>query len=423
MHEGASRTGQLHKVAAIWICQPDLMFQFLLDMTGDYQNILVCPLPIGHFTVRALTARAHESLISFYEPSCRCRTHPAESAVADGSIRLPLVYSCHDLVGAASLSCTHCHMCPSDCLRSPACAIALLWFVVAILEATASASEKQIVLDNTLQVHRRSLTAETTECYTAETAAASVNTTVQLQVEQQLTDQEVQQDLVIALSQYLRVSNCNVKSIFSSSTVCPATITANSNYTCADGQYICRGVVQVPQDLYTAVQENQCTPDISGSAAICQGSEVDLTTYLSIQQGQCCLQCPGQQQCTADASEASQNTSQTAAEAYNCGSFEVSIAVGSSLDGSFLEDLLATAVSDGLLELYLQTSGLPDASVLSVGPTGNCFLCLALGVLSVLFVFLWTSDSSCAEFLFQDLSIQVGLLMISTTCSTKMSST
>ena len=261
-------------------------------------------------------------------------------------------------------------MCPSDGLRSPAYAIALLWFVVATLEATASAGNQRL-LDNTLQVHTRSLTAETTECYTAETAAASVNTTLQLQVEQQLTDQEVQQDLLTALSQYLRVSDCNVNSTFSSSTVCPATTTANSNHTCSDGQYICRGVVQVPQDLYMAVQDNQCTPDTSGSTATCQGVEMDLTTYLSIQQGQCCLQCPGQQQCTADASEASQNTSPTAAEAYSCGSFEFSIAVGSSLEGSSLEDLLATAVSGGLLELYLQTSGLADASVLSVGPTGK----------------------------------------------------
>ena len=171
-----------------------------------------------------------------------------------------------------------------------------------------------------------------------------------------------------------------------------------------------------------AVQDNQCTPDTSSSTAACQEAELDLTTYLSIQQGQCCLQCPGQQQCTADASKASQNTSQTAEEAYKCGSFVVSIAVGSSLDGSSLEDLLDTAVNGGLLELYLQTSGLPDASVLSVGPTGTCLTCLVFGVLSALFNFVWALDSSSAELLPQVLAIYIGLLTLSRACSTKMSS-
>lgn len=257
-----------------------------------------------------------------------------------------------------------------DGLRSSACAIFLLCFVAATLSANALPSGKHMPWKSKLQGHGRRLTAVTTDCYTAETAAASVNTTLQLQVEQQLTDPEVQQGLTSALSQYLRVSDCNVDSTFSSSRVCGTTQTANSNSTCSDGQYICRGVVQVQQDLYKAVQDNQCTPDASSSTAICQGVDIELTTYLSIQQGQCCLQCPGQQACTADTSAASQNTSQTATEAYNCGSFVVSIAVGSSLEGSSLEDLLDTAVSGGLLEVYLQTSGLPDASVLSVGPTG-----------------------------------------------------
>ena len=261
-------------------------------------------------------------------------------------------------------------MLPCDRLRSVAFAIFLLCYVAATSTANALPSGKHVPWNSKLQGHSRSLTAVTTDCYTAETAAASVNTTLQLQVEQQLTDPEVQQGLSTALSQYLRVSDCNVNSTFSSSTVCGTTQTANSNSTCPDGQYICRGVVQVQQDLYKAVQDNQCTLDASSSTATCQGVELDLTTYLSIQQGQCCLQCPGQQACTAGASETTQNTSQTATEAYNCGSFVVSIAVGSSLEGSSLEDLLDTAVSGGLLELYLQTSGLPDASVLSVGHTG-----------------------------------------------------
>ena len=312
---------------------------------------------------------------------------------------------CSGLVGAAE-NCSQCHMCPSDRLRSPACAIALSWFVVATLTAVALPSENRGLLENNL--HGRGLTADVTECYTAETAAAIVNTTLHLQADQRLTDRAVQQDLDIALSQYLRVSDCNVNSTFSSSTVCPATATANGNHTCSDGQYICRGVVQVPQDLYTAVQDDQCTPDTSSSTAMCQGVELDLTTYLSIQQGQCCLQCPGQQQCTADASEASQNSSQTAAEAYSCGSFVISIVVGSSLEGSSLEDLLDTAVNGGLLELYLQTSGLPDASVLSVGPTGKCFVCRVLRVLSV-FILLRTLDSSSAKLHPQDLITYVSL--------------
>ncbi|KAL3159879.1 Thrombospondin type 1 repeats protein [Trebouxia sp. C0009 RCD-2024] len=171
------------------------------------------------------------------------------------------------------------------------------------------------------------------------------------------------------MSQYLRVSDCNINLTFTSSTDCPATGAASSNSACADGQYICRGVIQVPQDMYTAVQDNECTPNASGTTTICQGNELDLTTYLSIQQGQCCLQCPGQPDCTADASEVQQNTSQPAVAAHDCGSFTVSIAVGSSLEGISLEDLLDTAVSGGLLDLYLQASALPDASVLTVGPT------------------------------------------------------
>lgn len=271
-----------------------------------------------------------------------------------------------------------------DRLRSSAFAILLLCFVAATLTANALPSGKHVPWKSKSQGHDRSLTAVTTDCYTAETATAIVNTTLQLKVEQQLTHPEVQQDLSTALSQYLRVSDCNVNSTFSSSMDCGVTQTANSNSTCSDGQYICRGVIQVQQDLYKAVQDNQCTPDASSSTATCQGVKLDLTTYLSIQQGQCCLQCPGQQACTADTPEASQNTSKTATEPYNCGSFVVSIAVASSLEGSSLEDLLDTAVSGGLLELYLQTSGLPDASVLSVGPTGPTLSIMAcLWVLAV----------------------------------------
>ena len=262
-------------------------------------------------------------------------------------------------------------MLPSARRRSNPCAIVLFWFVVATVADTAAPSDRYVSWSKRLQGRGRSLTAEITECYTAETAAASVNNTVQLQVERQLTQLEVQQSLASAMSQYLRVSDCNINLTFASSIACPATDAASSNSTCADGQYICRGVIQVPQDMYTAVQDNECTLNASGNTTICQGKVLDLTTYLSIQQGQCCLQCPGQQDCTADASEAPQITSQPAAAAYDCGSFAVSIAVGNSLEGSALEDLLDTAISGGLLDLYLQASALPDASALSVGPTGK----------------------------------------------------
>lgn len=262
-------------------------------------------------------------------------------------------------------------MLPSARHRSQLCAIVVLWFVVATVADGTALSERHASMRSKLQGHQRSLIAEATECYTAETAAASVNTTVQLQIEQQLARLDVQQSLISVMSQYLRVSDCSINLTSTSSTVCPATDADNSNSSCAEGQYICRGVIQVPQDMYTAVQDNLCTPDASHSTAICQGNEMDLTTYLSIQQGQCCLQCPGQQDCTAGTSEAPQNTSQPAAALYDCSSFTVTIAVGSSLEGSSLEDLMDTAITGSLLDLYLQASALPNASILSVGPTGT----------------------------------------------------
>ena len=341
---------------------------------------------------------AHANESTPMNPAVAVTRARAEGAVSYDLVHSPRVCSSLTCFGRhyrrGRLVLQHCYMFLSDRLRSAACTVSLFWFVVTAIAATAAQSETQVPWKHTLQGHDRGLTAEAAECYTAETAAASVNTTLQLQLEQQLTGQEVQQNLISALSQYLRVSDCNVNSTFSSSTVCPATSTTNSNHTCSDGQYICRGVVQVSQDLYTAVQDNQCTPDASGSTATCQGTEMDLTTYLSIQQGQCCLQCPGQQDCTADASDASQNSSQTAAEAYNCGTFTASIAVGSSLEGSSLEDLLDTAVGGGLLDLYLQTSGLSEASVLSVGPTGSCLACPVLSMVSVLSSFFMPYETS-----------------------------
>lgn len=223
-----------------------------------------------------------------------------------------------------------------------------------------------------LQVFTRSLQSEDTDtCYNTETTAATVTSILQLQAQQQLQNQTVQQGLLSGLSQYLRVPDCNIQLSFTASTACPVATTANSTYTCSDGNYICRGVTQVPLDVYNAVQNNQCTSDATGSTATCLGTSLDLTTYLSVQQGQCCLQCPGQSACTADASQSPLNSSLASTASYDCGNFTLSIAVGDSLDGSSLEDLLGVAVSGGLLDLYLQTSGLPDASTLSVGPTGK----------------------------------------------------
>lgn len=225
---------------------------------------------------------------------------------------------------------------------------------------------------------RRLQAVDSNTCYDRDTTAATVNSTLQLHAEQQLQNQTVQQEVLSGLSQYLRVPECNIQLTYNTSTVCPVVSAANNNDACTDGNYICRGVTQVPQNIYSAVQDNECTADASSSTATCLGTSLDLTTYLSIQQGQCCLQCPGQTACTTDASAIS---TQTTPVSFECGNLTLSIAVGDSLDGSSLEELLGVAVSGGLLDLYLQSSGLPDSSALSVGPTGETqgfFACLVL---------------------------------------------
>jgi len=63
---------------------------------------------------------------------------------------------------------------------------------------------------------------------------------------------------------------------------------------------------------------------------------------------------------------------------YQCGNFSLGIVVSDILDGSAEEDLLGTAVSGSLLDLYLQSSGLTDVTVLSVGPTRKRLLLLPL---------------------------------------------
>ena len=212
-------------------------------------------------------------------------------------------------------------------------------------------------------------------CLDLQTVTATVNSTLQLQAQQQLQNQSLSSGLLSGLSQYLKVTQCNLWLSYNSSTDCPIPGATNSTETCLGGNYICRGIAQVPLNVYSAVQENECTPDATGSTVNCLGTSLDLTTYLSVQQGQCCIQCPGQSDCTAGSAIGSP---QAVIVPYQCGSFSLGIAVSEILDGSSEEDLLGTAVSGGLLDLYLQSAGLTDVTVLSVGPTRKRLLLLLL---------------------------------------------
>ncbi|KAA6425234.1 MAG: hypothetical protein FRX49_04729 [Trebouxia sp. A1-2] len=206
-------------------------------------------------------------------------------------------------------------------------------------------------------------------CLDLHAVTATVNSTVQLRAQQQLQSQTLSSGLLSGLSQYLKVTQCNLWLIYNSSTDCPIQGATNSTEICLGGNYICRGITQVPLNVYSAVQENECTPDATGSTVSCLGTSLDLTTYLSVQQGQCCLQCPGQSDCTTDGAGSSVGSPQADTVPYQCGVFSLGIVVSDILDGSSEEDLLGTAVSGGLLDLYLQSSGLTDVTVLSVGPT------------------------------------------------------
>ena len=218
-------------------------------------------------------------------------------------------------------------------------------------------------------------------CLDNQTVTATVNSTLQLQAQQQslqLQNHNLSSGLLSGLSQYLKVTQCNLWLTYNSSTDCPVQGATNSTGTCLGGNYICRGITQVPLNVYSAVQENECTPDATGSTVNCLGTSLDLTTYLSVQQGQCCLQCPGQSECTADGAGSSIGSPQAEIVPYQCGIFSLGIVVSDILDGSSEEDLLGTAVSGGLLDLYLQSAGLIDVTVLSVGPTGKSLLLLPL---------------------------------------------
>lgn len=215
-------------------------------------------------------------------------------------------------------------------------------------------------------------------CLDLHAVTATVNSTVQLRAQQQLQSQTLSSGLLSGLSQYLKVTQCNLWLIYNSSTDCPIQGATNSTEICLGGNYICRGITQVPLNVYSAVQENECTPDATGSTVSCLGTSLDLTTYLSVQQGQCCLQCPGQSDCTTDGAGSSVGSPQADTVPYQCGVFSLGIVVSDILDGSSEEDLLGTAVSGGLLDLYLQSSGLTDVTVLSVGPTRKHLLLLSL---------------------------------------------
>ena len=216
-------------------------------------------------------------------------------------------------------------------------------------------------------------------CYTTSSAAFLVNTTVQVQASQQLNDSSATASFQQALSQYLHSLDCNMHVAVNGSTNCSTTSSADTTAACNDSTYICRGVVEVPVDVYNAIQNSTCSPNDATSTVTCLSSTLDLTTYLDVQQGQCCLQCPDQPDCLTSTA-ASANAPVSAIEVpLQCSNLSVSLAVGDSLAGSSAKAELADAVDSGLLDQYLHAAGLLDATALSVGPTGQLgVLCCAV---------------------------------------------
>lgn len=228
-------------------------------------------------------------------------------------------------------------------------------------------------------VPARSLQADDV-CYTASSVLFLVNTTVQVQASQQLDNSSTTASLQQALSEYLHVPDCNIWICYNTTTSCPASSSADPAAACEDSTYICRGVVEVPVEVYSAIEDSSCAPDDSTGVTSCLGSTIDITTYLAVQQGQCCLQCPDQPDCSTESSAASASAPEAAAEAApQCSNFSVSVAVGDSLSGSSAEAQLAHAVDNGLLDQYLHAAGLLTANALAVGPTGQLihFMCEA----------------------------------------------
>ena len=221
------------------------------------------------------------------------------------------------------------------------------------------------------QISARSLQADDV-CYTASSVLFLVNTTVQVQASQQLDNSSTTASLQQALSEYLHAPVCNIWVGYNTTTSCPTSSSANSSAACESSTYICRGVVEVPVEVYSAIEDSSCAPDDSTGTVSCLGSTLDITTYLAAQQGQCCLQCPDQPDCSTDSSAASANAPEAAAEAApQCSNFSVSVAVGDSLSGGSAEAQLADAVDSGLLDQYLHAAGLLTVNALAVGPTGQ----------------------------------------------------
>lgn len=243
------------------------------------------------------------------------------------------------------------------------------WILVCREPATAHRNQHAFT-DQTTRATK--LLAGDGACLAASSAVALVNTTVQLQAVQQLDLGSTTASMQQALSQYLHTSDCNIQIQFNTSSTCLTASSSNTSATCPDSTYVCRGVVQVPVNVYNAIQDSTCTPDDRTSTFPCAGSTIDLTTYLDVQQGQCCLQCPDQPDCSTDPTAASAYAPEGAAESPpQCSNFSVSVAVGDRLTGSAAQAQLADAVNNGLLDQYLHAAGLLDTTALSVGPTGQ----------------------------------------------------
>lgn len=213
---------------------------------------------------------------------------------------------------------------------------------------------------------------ETDVCFTLTSAVAVVNTTVQLQASQQLIDGSATASLQQALSQYLYAPSCNIQTTYDASSTCLAAMQANTSTSCANSMYICRGVVQVSEDAYNAITNNTCIPNNNAATFTCLNATIDITTYLDIQQRQCCLQCPNEPACSVNPAAATAGAPAGATDSLlQCSNFSVSLAVGDSLSGSSAKAQLADAVDSGVLDQYLHAAGLLDTTTLSVGPTGQ----------------------------------------------------
>lgn len=238
--------------------------------------------------------------------------------------------------------------------------------------AAGSQTSTDVVHDNALDTSPGRLLQAAISCYAAFNTTFMVNSTVQLQAPQQLNTSSALSSIRQALAEYLHVLDCNLDVTHNTSTACPASPVAFSSDSCEGGTYTCRGASQVPLDVYSAVQNSTCMPDTIASSLTCFGTALDLTTYLDLQQGQCCLQCPDEPECSLTSSSADTDAaSSTDAAATQCSNFSVSIAVEDSLAGRSAQAQLIDATGTGLLDLYLHAAGLLNTTTLGIGPTGG----------------------------------------------------